>query len=1107
MQEFEKRYKALNANQKKAVDTIDGPVMVVAGPGTGKTELLSVRVANILKKTDTLPQNILCLTFTESGAVAMRERLAGLLGPDAYKVAIHTFHSFGSEIINQFGEYFYQGAHFRPADELSSYQVLTDILQKLSHDNLLASTMNGDFTYLRDIQTSISELKRSGLTPDEFDKVLGRNDQFISWFQPKLNDTFGAKLSKKTIPLVDSLLGELETYTEEPLELIGYVPLHELIHESLRVANEEAVSTDSTKPLSAWKKTYVEKNAEGEPTLKDEKRCRKLHALSAIYYDYLVSMQEHELYDYDDMILRTVHALEVFNELRFSLQETYQYILVDEFQDTNDAQMRLVWNLTNNPTSEGHPNLMVVGDDDQAIYRFQGALLSNILDFTTRYSDVQIVTLTDNYRSHEDILRVARSIIVQGDERLENTLEGIDKTLTPHRESTQPLVAQHRYESTIEEHHALAELIAADSKTNPADTRAVIARNHRQLVALMPHLQAAGLPLHYERQEDVLDSEPVKQLELTARAVHALASQQHELANQLVAELLAHPAWNIPPMELWQLSLKAHREHVSWLEVMTTSSGKIRDIAEWLLGAAQQSHHQPLEYMLDFIFGVVDEQLPDTTGEEEGDISAASVEKFVSPLRNYFFTENILEKQPGTYLAYLSALQKIRAALRDYRPDKTLTLEDFVEFIDLHHRLELPIQGHGEVETGQNPVILLSAHKAKGLEFDTVYITDAQNNIWGAGARRRGRLISFPSNLPLSPVGENDDERLRLLYVAVTRARDQLVLFCARTNDGGKELLPIGSISEDELTITEHDAFDAPNAITATEHDWRSVFLSVGETDKQHLLAPLLETYKLSPTHLNNFLNVARGGPELFLLHNLLRFPQAKSPDAGYGSAIHATLQRAHQHLLATGEQRPVEDVLHDFEANLQTCQMSADDFTKYLQRGSDALHSFLDQRYDSFSQTQSTERSFSGDAIHIDGAFATGIIDLVDIDKATKTVFVTDYKTGKAVRTWQGRTDYEKIKLHHYEQQLMFYKLLVERSRQFSGYTVSGARIEFVEPDASGKIILLDYTYDNKKLIEFERLVSKVWHRICSLDFSLGRDYDASIKGILEFESDLLEK
>ena len=160
MSDFETRYRALNAAQKQAVDTTEGPLMVVAGPGTGKTELLSMRVANILRTADVLPQNILCLTYTESGAYAMRERLAGLIGADAYKVAIHTFHSFGSEIINRNAEYFYHGAYFRPADELSSYEILRSIFEKLPHNNQLASKMNDEFTYLRDTQTAISDLKR-----------------------------------------------------------------------------------------------------------------------------------------------------------------------------------------------------------------------------------------------------------------------------------------------------------------------------------------------------------------------------------------------------------------------------------------------------------------------------------------------------------------------------------------------------------------------------------------------------------------------------------------------------------------------------------------------------------------------------------------------------------------------------------------------------------------------------------------------------------------------------------------------------------------------------------------------------------------------------------
>jgi DNA helicase-2/ATP-dependent DNA helicase PcrA len=115
--DFDTRFDKLNDNQKLAVRTTDGPLLVVAGPGTGKTELLSMRTAQNLRQTDTLPNSILCLTFTESGATNMRQRLRQIIGEDAYKIAIHTFHSFGTEIINQHREYFFRGADAQPVDE------------------------------------------------------------------------------------------------------------------------------------------------------------------------------------------------------------------------------------------------------------------------------------------------------------------------------------------------------------------------------------------------------------------------------------------------------------------------------------------------------------------------------------------------------------------------------------------------------------------------------------------------------------------------------------------------------------------------------------------------------------------------------------------------------------------------------------------------------------------------------------------------------------------------------------------------------------------------------------------------------------------------------
>ena len=1101
MSDFDTRYRALNAAQKQAVDTTEGPLMVVAGPGTGKTELLSMRVANILRVADVLPQNILCLTYTESGAHAMRERLAGLIGADAYKVAIHTFHSFGSEIINRNAEYFYHGAYFRPADELSGYEILRSIFEKLPHDNQLASKMNDEFTYLRDTQTAISDLKKSGLTSDELLAILDRNDRFIEWLQPRLESVLGPRLSKKSFASIETLARDIGSYTEDSYELITYEPLYTLVQSSLELALEHANADDSTKPLSAWKREWCEKRSDGELTLKDAKRSMRLRAVAGIYYEYLLAMQQRSLYDFDDMILRTVHALEVFDDLRLNLQEQYQYVLVDEFQDTNDAQMRLLWNLSNNPSSEGRPNVMVVGDDDQAIYRFQGANLSNILDFRTLFRDVEIVTLRDNYRSAAPILELARTTITQAEERLEHTLPEIDKTLTPHHAPRQSNVTYTAFPDEASEYAAVAKRIEETRKKNPNQNVAIISRHHRQLQAVVPYLQKHRIPVSYDRRDNVLQTPPVQFLEQLARVITLLAEQQLAEVNGLLPELLAHPAWGIEARELWRLSLDAHKNRQFWLEAMLERDGQFSDIAEWLIYTAHLSLHEPLEYILDHLTGTVEDQVSNSEREEPADdISMVTHEGFQSPLRDYFFAHDLLKEQPALYVSYLDALASIRRRIRDYRPEGQLLLRDFMYCLDKYRELGIGIQGNSHIIDDHQPVELLTAHRSKGLEFDTVYVIGLADSIWGETARSRGRLIGYPHNLPIGISGDSTDEHIRLLFVALTRAKTNLMLSTHQTNGNGKPLLPVGYLNHMPVSHEE----SATPAIELYETMWHSQLSNIGEHTMEELLRDTLAKYKLSATHLCNFLDVSRGGPELFLLQNLLRFPQAMSPSAAFGSAVHTTLQRAHAHLTATGKKRPVEDLLGDFEAALSEYQLASDQYNYFMKKGSDVLSTFFAARYDSFSPTQRVEQNFGSEAVTIGEVRLSGAIDLMDIDDETKTIVVTDYKTGKSTPTWQGKTEYEKIKLHHYRQQLMFYKLLIENSRQYTGYTVTRGVIEYVEPDERGVINRIELDYDAAELNQFSQLIEGVWQRILALDFTTKSDYDKTLAGIKAFEAEV---
>ncbi len=1103
MDEFIQRYKDLNAAQKEAVDTIDGPLMVIAGPGTGKTELLSMRAANILQKTDALPENILCLTFTESGAQAMRERLTGIIGADAYKVAIHTFHSFGSEIININRKFFYNGAEFRPADELSRYEILREILDELPFSNPLTSKMNGEYTYLGDIVTTISELKKSGLTSDELLTVLEANDAVLDKFEPIFHDIFQDRVSKTTTAKVEALSLQLADYPTLPLPP-NITPLANTMALSLAHAVDEAADTSSTKPITAWKNKWLEKNANGKIVFKDRSRHEKLRAVSFVYFQYLQRMQEASLYDFDDMVLRVVHALEVFPELRYNLQEKYLYLMVDEFQDTNLAQARILTSLTALETGDA-PNIMVVGDDDQAIYSFQGAEVRNIMHFKQQFEGTKLVVLTENYRSTKTILDHSREVILKGNDRLEKYEPELDKSLTSTVKNAATAVELREYPTRTAERQQLVNTIKMRIKNGAKPEQiAVLTRRHKELEALVPYFERVGLSVNYERRDNVLELDVIRQLTLLGTIIVLVAQKRLDEADELLPELLAHPAWKINADEIWKLSLAAHKNHAGWLEEMAVQPRFVL-LHRWLVFMATRSLIEPAERVLDELIG--SQSVGKTEFEYEH--TTLDVTEFVSPLYEHYFSDDIRVTNFNAYLIHLEALRAIRNKLREYKPNETLLLADFIAFIELHRQ-----QGSGitsvrvHSDAPKNSVWLMTAHKSKGLEFDHVYIHGAVDGVWGEKARSRSRLITYPENLQLSPSGDTLDERLRLFFVAMTRARRHLTISYATADDSDKPMMRASFLVDDtwKPLVQNGVASQKQTALQLTQ-DWMQTYTTLPSGEMKQLLQPTLERYKLSATHLNAFLDVSRGGPNYFLLSNLLRFPQSMSANAAYGSAIHRTLQHTHAEFQATGKRRPIEDILGDFETNLKNMYLSPREHTQFSERGLLALATFLEATYQNFEQNDIAELSFSNQQSRIGEAHLTGALDVVRIDTNEKTLAVTDYKTGSPSRGWQGTTDYEKIKLHKYRQQLMFYKLLVEHSRDFANYTVDEAKLQFVEPTKTGQIHELTMRFDKDELARFQRLILKVWSHITAVDLPDTSEYSPDYKGMLAFEAALLDE
>lgn len=1092
---FLKRYNSLNSAQKQAVDTIEGPVMVIAGPGTGKTELLGVRVANILQKTDTLPENILCLTYTESGATAMRKRLADIIGRDAYKVAVHTFHSFGAEILNQNNQYFYQGAEYKVADSLNSYQIIHEIFDSLDYNSPIASKNNGEHSYLKEAQSIITEFKRSGFTSDEVIDILNENDATIEKTEQLLSPIFSERINKKMLQTITpDIINEIRNSGQ--FKNPNITPLSNIIADSLSLALDEAIETNKTGPLTAWKNKWFKYDSDKKQVLRSKEYQLKLRSMCYVYDQYISKMHEASLYDFDDMILRVVHAMEIFNELRFNLQEKYQYIMVDEFQDTNLAQMRIITSLTNNQAHGDTPNILVVGDDDQAIYGFQGAEVSNILNFKHSYPKLKTIVLTENYRSTADILEKSRNVIVQGVDRLENSIKDLSKKLSANYQPNDSRVNVRLYEaeSLTQERNWLANDIKNRIKSGAEPSKiTVIARHHKELVKLLPYLYKNSIDVNYERRDNVLDLESICFLEQLSDVLINIYRGRHDEVNAKLPELLAHKMWQIDPLELWKLSLKAHKNKLQWLEVMADTPS-LEKIQKWLVVTAMQIENISLEQILDIIIGKIDQQSDD--------------DDFVSPFYDYYFSKEKLAEDPSLYLLHLEGLRTIRTKLREYQTDQKPTLLTFIEFIKLNRKISATITMISQSNRLENAINLMTAHSSKGLEFDDVYIINSTDNVWGEKAKSKNRMIKYPDNLPLASVGETSDERLRLFYVAMTRAKKSLIISYSSMDSGDKSTLKASFLMDAGLQVNKIEPNENLNdEIENAEIAWYQPLIEPKKPEMLDLLKPMLENYKLSATHLNSFLDVSRGGPSTFLINNLLRFPQGKSAHAIFGTLIHNTLQRAHNYVtFSDGKKQAIEDILTEFETNLKNEYLESKDYETYSQKGSDILRTFFEEKYDSFSPGQKTELSFASQQSIVGEAHLTGNIDLADIDAKNRTIVVTDYKTGKPATSWKGHQDYEKSKLHKYRQQLLFYKLLIENARDYRNYSVEKGIMQFVEPTKDGKIIALEDDFDKDALDRLVLLINAVYKHIVDFNLPDTSSYEPNLKGTLAFEQDLID-
>jgi DNA helicase-2/ATP-dependent DNA helicase PcrA len=1012
----------LNQKQKKAASHIDGPMLVLAGPGTGKTQIIAVRIAEILEKTQLDPHNILCLTFTESGVVAMRKRLIQIIGNAAYYVRIHTFHSFCNDVIRSFPEKFIFTRELEALTDVERVQIFKHLIDSLKADSPL-KPFGAPYLYQRDLMFAIQNLKRENVSPEQLTKVLDETADFIKSHSKEIEDFISIHGNKLKNEDVQAIKTQLEG-----------TPLGSFFPENLDL--EKKARTQLKNDL---KKEF----------LSIQNQLPKQRELAKVYEAYQKQIRKRGRYDYEDMILFVVQKFQEDPELLARYQEQFQYILVDEYQDTNGAQNLVVQLIGEFFES---PNIFVVGDDKQSIYRFQGASLENILYFYNLYKDgIKVVSLEDNYRSSQLILDAAHALIQHNEQNLSAYIPELNQSLTAQRGFPDEKIQVAEFSSTQNENYFLAKKVQelTQSGVEPSEI-AIFYRDNRDAQSIVDLFLRLGVPFRLEAGQNILhDNEIAKLIKL----LHYIADLDD---GNTLFYVLHFDFLGFLPLDLAKLSRLAAKARKTLFETITNE--------ELMLSADLSSPRTFLDFA---------EQC---AVWQSLSVNKPFAEFFDHVIKESGYLDSIMHRPDK--VEHLNRLNTFFDEIKKMnRADHSLTLASFLEHLKLLEENDLPIKEH-ELKTQENAVRLMTAHKSKGLEFEHAFITQCVDKHWGN--KTSVEKIHLPQSLlktaaSLDKKEQNEDER-RLFYVALTRAKKQAYLTYSNKNENGRDQVP--SIFLAEIPEQYLDRISTENIEQEALDRLQTVFLSVpkehNSSHEEDFVRGLLQNYVMSVTHLNNYLKC----PRLFYYRNLLRVPSAMNKHMSFGNAVHKALEdlhRAHK----KSDLPNAEFLLKQFEKHLGRQVMSAEDYAHSLDFGRQTLQSYHNYYADKFNKNSEPEYNFSSHGVNLNGIPLTGKLDLIQITNQDQGhAHVVDYKTGSPD---SKRKDLAKD--GDYWRQIVFYQLLCDLSPKFPYKMVSG-EINFIQPSNNGSFVRshFEITPQDKEMLAAQ--ITDVYEDIQNLRF-----------------------